>query len=91
MNIVQQKKILVRIQTLQSDIETLKRVLVDLASSEYVSATLASSGGSKSYTRRNISDVKEALVILRDELRQTRKLLRNESGLAPETIATIYS
>lgn len=85
MTTVQKKKILIRVQQLEADISTLKQVLFDLATQEYVSATLASQGGSKSFTRRGIGDVERAIEILKNELKQCRKLLRGVNGIQPDT------
>ena len=54
MTISQKRKILVRISELESDIDTLKKTRLEIAANGYASATLASSGGSKSYTRLSL-------------------------------------
>lgn len=61
MTVEQKRKVLRRIVDLEHDISELKRVRMEIASSGYASATLASSGGSKSYTRQSISSVTEAI------------------------------
>lgn len=91
MTVESKRKILTRIAQVQTDIDTLKKVIVDLASNEFVSATLASAGGSRSYTRRGIGEVKETLTILKEELKQLRLLLRDKSGLQPDSQYIIWS
>ncbi len=74
MTIEQKRKVLSTIQRLQRDIETLKDVRVKLASSEYVSASLSSGGGSKSYTRQDIGKLVEAIRQLSKELQLFRNM-----------------
>lgn len=50
-----------RIVGLEYDIDELKRVRKELVSSGYASASLASGGGSKSYTRLDVSKVTETI------------------------------
>ena len=68
MNTVQLRKLLVKVTTLEKDIEELKRVRLELAKSGYASATLSSGGGSKSYTRLDISKVNELIGLMSKEL-----------------------
>ena len=68
MNTVQLRKLLVKVTTLENDIEELKRVRLELAKSGYASATLSSGGGSKSYTRLDISKVNELICLMTKEL-----------------------
>lgn len=68
MNTVQLRKLLVKVTTLENDIEELKRVRLELAKSGYASATLSSGGGSKSYTRLDISKVNELIGLMSKEL-----------------------
>lgn len=92
MTIYQKRKILTRIQNLERDIETLKQVRMDLASSEFVSATLSSGGGSKSYTRQNIGQLNEAISELVKELNQYRRMVTTDStnGLNFGSILVVY-
>ena len=57
----QKKKVLKRIVGLEYDIDELKRVRKELVSNGYASASLASGGGSKSYTRLDVSKVTETI------------------------------
>ena len=61
MTTIQKRKVLQRISDLEKDIEELKRCRVEVASSGYSSASLTSTGGSKSYTRTDISKITEAI------------------------------
>ena len=90
MNVVQQKKILQRISVIETDIETLKSVRVKLATQQFVSATVSSGGGSRSYTRADLSKISEVIAELTSELKQLRRLLTGESGGQPGKILTIY-
>ena len=51
-NTSQKRKILTKIQSISKDIEILKQVRLEVATSGYASATLSSGGGSQSYTRK---------------------------------------
>lgn len=90
MRVVQQKKILQKIADLEKDIDELKRVRVELALSGYSSATLSSSGGSKSYTRLDLDKITAAIKELMKELTQWRSLLVTGHARPIKTIATIY-
>ena len=72
MTIDQKRKTLQRIAVLESDIEKLKQVRVEIAQTGYASATLSSGGGSKSYTRLDISKITEAINALTSELKKLR-------------------
>lgn len=61
MTVIQKRKILQRIVDLENDIETLKKVRVNLATEPYVSASLASSGGSRGYTKMDVSKITETI------------------------------
>lgn len=61
MTTLQKKKILVRIAQVEADIEELKRCRVEIAKTGYASATMSSGGGSKSYTRLDLSKITEAI------------------------------
>lgn len=91
MNTTQKRKILERIATIECDVNALKNARLEIAVNGYASATLASSGGSKSYTRLDLDKITTLINELQKEMRQLRKLLKNESGIAPESIVTIYS
>lgn len=90
MDIIRARKILSRIQKVESDIETLEDVRINLATAEFVSATLSSGGGSKSYTRNDVGKVNDLIKELKRELKNLRKLLRGEDQIAPNSIYTIY-
>lgn len=73
----QKRKILERIVVIESDIEVLKKARTDIATNGYASATLASGGGSRSYTRLDISKLTEAISALTSELKKLKGLLRD--------------
>lgn len=61
MTIEQKRKILMSIQSLEHDIAELRRVRMELASSEFASASLSSTGGSKTYTRQSVGQLAQVL------------------------------
>ena len=69
-----------RMNLLDHDIDAMKRVRMEVASCGFASATLASGGGSKSYTRTDISKLTEAIKSMTKELADLRIMLRNESS-----------
>lgn len=91
MNIEQKKKLLQKIVALQSDIETLKKVRLELISSGYASASMSSGAGSKSYTRLDVDKVTSTISQLQVELKNCRKLLKGMSISTPTQTYTIYS
>jgi len=81
MTIEQKRKILQRIVVVENDIETLRNARTEIAANGYASATLASGGGSRSYTRLDISKLTEAISALTSELTKLKALLNeNISG-----------
>lgn len=77
MTITQKRKILTRIAEVEADIEELKRCRVEIAKNGYASATMSSGGGSKSYTRLDLSKITEAISSLTSELKKLRAMLKN--------------
>ena len=86
----QKRKILEKIVMLESDIDALKQVRIQLATSEYASASLASGGGSKSYTRMDIDKVSSAIKQLTSELKSVRALMKGNTRDLPNQIYTVY-
>ena len=88
----QKKKILIRIQVLERDLETLRQVRMEVASSGYASATLSSGGGSKSYTRSSLSELTKAITEISSELNQYRTMLCNggTTGCVYKKILHVY-
>lgn len=64
---------------------------MEVASSGYAQVTLASSGGSKSFTRISIQAITELINQMMNELVSLRALLKGNSSLQINTIATVYS
>lgn len=91
MTTVQKRKILARIVALEQDIETLKSVRTEIAASGYASATLATSGGSKSYTRQSVSQINEAIAQMSAELKGLNRLLNGANPATPGQIITVWS
>ena len=75
MTTLQKRKILTRIAEVEADIEELKRCRVEIAKTGYASATMSSGGGSKSYTRLDVSKITEAISALTNELKKLRAML----------------
>ena len=80
MNITQKRKILTRITEIEADIEELKKARQEVASSGYASATVSSGGGSRSYTRSDISKITEAISALTSEMKKLREMLSGGSS-----------
>lgn len=76
MQTTQKRKILQRISEIEADIAELKRCRVEIAKTGYASATMSSGGGSKSYTRLDLSKVTEAISALTSELKKLRAMLK---------------
>lgn len=79
MNTEQKRKTLQRIVQIEHDIDALKKARTEIAVNGYASATLASGGGSRSYTRLDISKLTETISALTSELRQLRNMLNTGS------------
>lgn len=71
----QKRKILTRMSELEHDIEALKKCRLEIATAGYASATLSSTGGTKSYTRLDLTKITEAISALTSELVQLRSML----------------
>lgn len=79
MTITQTRKILQRIVDIENDIDELKKARADIGKNGYASATMSSSGGSKSYTRLDLSKITEAISALTSELKQLKSMLMSGS------------
>lgn len=91
MTIIQQRKILEKIVGLEKDIDELKKARNEVALTGYASATLSSSGGSKSYTRLDLDKMTNLINQLKIELAQYRNLLFSGKAKMINTIVTVYS
>ena len=65
-----------RITQLEQDIDTLKQCRLDIAANGYASATMSSGGGSKSYTRIDLSKITEAITAMTSELKKLKAMLQ---------------
>ena len=90
MTTVQKRKTLQRISEVESDLEELKRCRSEIAKKGYASATMSSGGGSKSYTRLDISKITEAIQALTTELKQLRAMLSG-GGTLWRNVLVVYS
>lgn len=90
MNTVQLRKLLIKVTSLENDIDELKRVRMELATSGYASASLSSTGGSKSYTRLDISKITELIGQLTKELEQYKNMLSTGQSKSTNSIITVY-
>ena len=86
---VQQRKILIRIQTEETDaslstddkdIDALKKTRQEIAENGYASASISSQGGSKSYTTLDIDKITKAIITLQKELQQLNSMLYTGSA-----------
>lgn len=92
MNITQTRKVLQRIVDVEKDIEELKRCRAEIAKNGYASATMSSGGGSKSYTRLDLSKITEAISALTSELKQLKAMLTGGSQQSLWTnVHVVYS
>lgn len=85
-----QKKIMTKIFALEQDIEALKQARIEVATTGYSSATLSTSGGSKSYTRIDIDKLSNLISELQRELTQWRNLLVTGDSRHINTTVTVY-
>lgn len=83
MTITQTKKVLQRIADVEKDIEELKKCRSEIAKNGYASATMSSGGGSKSYTRLDLSKITEAISALTSELKQLKAMI---AGAGQQTL-----
>jgi len=90
MTTVQKRKILTRITEVEADIEELKRCRAEIAKTGYASATMSSGGGSKSYTRLDISKITEAISALTSELKKLRAMLTGNSSSIWKNVHVVY-
>ena len=89
MTTAQKRKILIRIQKAESELEGLKDVRAKLLENPYQSATISSGGGSRSYTVADSSRLTKAIEELTQELEDLRALLYGKNGLL--RIGQIYT
>lgn len=90
MTAVQTRKIVSRIASLSADIERLEEVRIKLASSEFASATISAGGGSKSYTRADLTKVDSTIKTLKRQLSSCRRLLGGGTQGIGKMIYTVY-
>lgn len=90
MTITQKRKVLQRISDIENDIAELKKARQEVASSGYASATVSSGGGSRSYTRSDISKITEAISALISEMKKLRALLAGGSSSIWTDVLVVY-
>ena len=90
MTITQKRKVLQRISDIENDIAELKKARQEVASSGYASATVSSGGGSRSYTRSDISKITEAISALISEMKKLRALLAGGSSSIWTSVLVVY-
>ena len=81
MTTAHQAKILQRIADLSGDIESLRRVRIEIAAGGTASASLSAGGGSKSYTRLDLNTVSSLIRELEAELRSLRNQLHERASI----------
>lgn len=86
----QKRTVLRRIQVLQEDIERLREARMKIAECGFASASLASGGGSKSYTRLDVAKISELISQLTSELAANRALLTGSSASAPSYVCQTW-
>ena len=90
MTIIQKRKVLQRISDIENDIAELKKARQEVAASGYASATVSSGGGSKSFTRSDISKITEAISALTSEMKKLRALLAGGSSSIWTNVLVVY-
>lgn len=90
MTITQKRKVLQRISDIENDIAELKKTRQEVASSGYASATVSSGGGSRSYTRSDISKITEAISALTSEMKKLKALLAGGSSSIWTNVLVVY-
>ena len=86
----QKRQIIERIAQTEADLATMRRVRMEVAASGFASATLASGGGSKSYTRHDIASILQLISALEREVQGLRKLLAPATSVQPTVTYTVY-
>ena len=87
----QKRKILLRIQELETEIGQLRQTRLEIARNGYASATQSGGSGSKSYTKLDLDKLAQAIAELTSELRQYKMLLRGDGCTIPMTETyTVY-
>lgn len=75
---------------MEADIEELKRCRAEIAKNGYASATMASGGGSRSYTRIDLSKITEAISALTSELKKLRAMLTGSGSSIWTNVLVVY-
>ena len=68
----------------------MKKARQEVASSGYASATVSSGGGSKSFTRSDISKITEAISALISEMKKLKALLAGGSSSIWTNVLVVY-
>lgn len=79
MTTTQKRKILQRMSEIETDMAEIRRCRSEIATNGYASATISSGGGSKSYTRLDLSKLTEIMQTLQSEMKSLRSML-NKNG-----------
>lgn len=91
MTTTQKRQIIERIAQTEADLATMRRVRMEVAASGFSSASLASGGGSKSYTRLDLARIIQLISSLEKEVLGLRRLLAPASSVQTTTTYTVYS
>ena len=86
MTVEKERKILQKIQTIQTEISALEDARARLATHEYVTVSMSSGSGSKSFSRQDITKIQYALNQLRKELVSLRKMLYGNTTIGTTII-----
>lgn len=91
MTVQVKRKILAKIQQLENDIEILKQARMEAVLNGYASASISSSGGSKSYTRLSPDQITSLINELTRELEQYQNLVAFNERVPMKTTVVIWS
>ena len=81
---------MLKVQNLESQIEEIERTIFEISANGYYSATISSSGGSKSYTRLDLPKLESLLNHLKSEKRQYQTFLSNGNSQLGGKIIHVY-
>ena len=90
MTVNQKRTILERMAQTQENIEILRQARIEAVANGFASATISTTGGSKSYSRVNPEQITKVIDELLKELEQLRNLLLTGHAKTIHTIPTIY-
>lgn len=90
MTTYQKRTILERMAQTQENIDILKQARIEAVANGFASATISTTGGSKSYSRISPEQITKVIDELLKELEQLRNMLATGRAKTIHTIPTVY-